>query len=159
MGIKVYNGYKSELRTGDLLSWGSASALGWLIKKFTKSDINHSGMVIRFSDYENKEDAASRRFTLEALTPPACFTDLGGTSKVYPSAIDCSDNSLKKLFTIFVEGPAPATTIVSDAVATVANTNPTANTVTIFKRNFIHPPSVMFAIKKIELLNWINSGE
>ena len=66
MGMKLYLRHNQDIRTGDLLSWGSKSALGWIIKKFTKSDINHSGMAIRFADYEEKE-GNSRRFTLEAL--------------------------------------------------------------------------------------------
>ena len=69
MGIKLYKGYQEQLRTGDLLSWGSDSVLGWMIKKFTKSDVNHSGMVVRFSDYESQQTTAGRRFTLEALGP------------------------------------------------------------------------------------------
>ncbi|KXH69833.1 MAG: hypothetical protein AM326_01800 [Candidatus Thorarchaeota archaeon SMTZ-45] len=66
MSLDLYKQYQPKLRTGDLLSWSSDSALGWLIRKFTKSDVNHSGMVIRFSDYE-EQNGASRRFTLEAL--------------------------------------------------------------------------------------------
>jgi hypothetical protein len=66
MTLDLYHNYQKKLRTGDLLSWSSESVLGWLIRKFTKSDINHSGMVIRFQDFEEK-NGASRRFTLEAL--------------------------------------------------------------------------------------------
>ena len=66
MDLSLYHNYQPNLRTGDLLSWASDSALGWLIRKFSKSDVNHSGMVIRFADYEEK-NGASRRFTLEAV--------------------------------------------------------------------------------------------
>lgn len=68
MKLERYHRFQQKMRTGDLLSWSSDSALGWLIRKFTQSDINHSGMVIRFQDYEEKH-GASRRFTLEALGP------------------------------------------------------------------------------------------
>ena len=66
VSINLYLVHQQDIRTGDLLSWSSNSVLGWLIKKFTKSDINHSGMAIRFSDYED-DDVSGRRFTLEAL--------------------------------------------------------------------------------------------
>ena len=49
MSLDLYKQYQPKLRTGDLLSWSSDSALGWLIRKFTKSDVNHSGMVIEAS--------------------------------------------------------------------------------------------------------------
>ncbi len=64
--LDLYQSHQPQLRTGDLLSWASDSAIGWLIRKFTKSDVNHSGLVIRFADYEEK-NGASRRFTLEAI--------------------------------------------------------------------------------------------
>jgi len=64
--LNLYKKYQNKLRTGDLLSWSSDSVLGSLIQWFTNSDINHSGMVIRFQDYE-ETDAQGRRFTLEAV--------------------------------------------------------------------------------------------
>lgn len=50
------------MQTGDMLTWQSATVLGWLIQKFSKSDRNHVGMVIRFHQYDQ-----NRIFTLEAL--------------------------------------------------------------------------------------------
>jgi len=66
MDLSLYHNHQQKLRTGDLLSWSSNSIIGWLIRKVTGSDVNHSGMVIRFADFEEKK-GASRRFTLEAL--------------------------------------------------------------------------------------------
>ena len=68
MTLDLYKKYQQKLRTGDLLSWSSDSVLGWMIRKFTRSDVNHSGMVIRFQDFEEASvPPSSRRFTLEAI--------------------------------------------------------------------------------------------
>ena len=60
--LTFYRIIRDQLQTGDLLLWQSKSVLGWLIRKFSKSDVNHAGLVIRFEAYD--ED---RVYTLEAL--------------------------------------------------------------------------------------------
>ncbi len=57
-----YKARRPLMQTGDMLTWQSATALGWLIQKFSGSDRNHVGMVIRFRQYDQ-----NRVFTLEAL--------------------------------------------------------------------------------------------
>ena len=59
-----YNEVKDKMKTGDLLQWASSSVIGWLIRWKTKSDVNHSSLVIRLAEYEGLE---RRRFTHEAL--------------------------------------------------------------------------------------------
>jgi len=55
--------YRREfMKTGDFLVWKSNSMIGWLIQKFTRSNVNHVGMVIRFAQFDSV-----RVFTLEAL--------------------------------------------------------------------------------------------
>lgn len=58
--IPLYQAVRPKLQTGDLLLWASSSILGRLIRWFSKSDVNHAGLVIRFIETD-------RVFTLEAL--------------------------------------------------------------------------------------------
>lgn len=62
--LTQYNEVKNSMKTGDLLQWASFSVIGWLIRWKTKSDVNHSSLVIRLAEYEGLE---RRRFTHEAL--------------------------------------------------------------------------------------------
>jgi hypothetical protein len=62
--LAIYNKYKDQMKTGDLLQWRSKSALGWAIRLVTGARENHSSLVIRLSEYEGLE---RRRFTQEAL--------------------------------------------------------------------------------------------
>jgi len=60
----LYENVRDIIQTGDLLQWRSATALGWLIRKFSKAKDNHTGGAVLFKEYQGKE---RRRFTLEAL--------------------------------------------------------------------------------------------
>lgn len=62
--LAKYKEVKDRMKTGDLLQWRSNSIIGWLIRWRTKSDVNHSSLVIRLSEYEGME---RRRYTTEAL--------------------------------------------------------------------------------------------
>lgn len=62
--MTLYENVRDIIQTGDLLQWRSATALGWLIRKFSKAKDNHTGGAILFKEYQGKE---RRRFTLEAL--------------------------------------------------------------------------------------------
>lgn len=62
--LSTYNAFKDQMKTGDLLQWHSNSLIGALIQWRTKSDVNHSGLVLRLSEYEGTE---RRRWTSEAL--------------------------------------------------------------------------------------------
>lgn len=62
--LAIYNTVKGEMKTGDLLQWRSNSMIGALIRWRTKSEVNHSSLVLRFLEYEDSE---GRRFTTEAL--------------------------------------------------------------------------------------------
>lgn len=52
------------MQTGDLLLWSSGTVLGWLIRKFSGSHVNHAGMVIQFKEFGGLKN---RRWTLEYL--------------------------------------------------------------------------------------------
>ena len=60
--MALYRSWRPNIWTGDLLEWQSKSALGWLIRKFTGRDVNHTGLVIRFQNFDRE-----RVYTLEAL--------------------------------------------------------------------------------------------
>lgn len=60
--LSLYRSWRPYVWTGDLLEWSSDTALGWLIRKFTGRDVNHTGIVIRFTNFDQE-----RVYTLEAL--------------------------------------------------------------------------------------------
>ncbi len=62
--LSIYNAIKGEMRTGDLLQWKTNSLFGALIRWRTKSNVNHSSLVIRLKEYEGLE---GRRWTTEAM--------------------------------------------------------------------------------------------
>lgn len=59
-----YEAIKSQMMTGDLLLWRSNTLLGAAIRRFSRANVNHAGLVIRLQEYEGSE---GRRFTTEAL--------------------------------------------------------------------------------------------
>jgi len=60
--FKTYLRWRPYIWTGDLLEWQSKTALGWLIRKFTGRDVNHTSLVIRFTSFDQE-----RVYNLEAL--------------------------------------------------------------------------------------------
>ena len=62
MKLDRYYKLRYHMKTGDLLLYKSCSTIGWLIRRFTKADVNHAGLVVHLVDY-----GGERRFTLEAL--------------------------------------------------------------------------------------------
>lgn len=64
MDITEYDAIKDQMKTGDLLQWRSNSLLGAAIRWKTKSNVNHSSLIIRLAEYEGLE---RRRYTTEAL--------------------------------------------------------------------------------------------
>lgn len=62
--LTIYDKVRDDMKTGDLLQWKSNSIVGALIRWRTKSDVNHSSMVLRLSEYELLE---RRCYTQEAL--------------------------------------------------------------------------------------------
>ena len=64
--LKMYLTCRHILRTGDCILWQSNSIVGWLIRRFSKANVNHASLVISLSEYGNLID---RRFLLEALGP------------------------------------------------------------------------------------------
>lgn len=72
------------MKTGDCLLWRSRSALGWLIRKFSKAPVNHAGLVIRFASYAGIRD---RRWTLEALSSGVELSLLSKALKDYKGQV------------------------------------------------------------------------
>jgi len=62
--ITEYLKIRPLLQTGDPLLFQSHSLVGSLIRKWTNSGVNHTGMVIRFPAYE---EGCERIFVIEAL--------------------------------------------------------------------------------------------
>jgi len=64
MDITKYLEIRKEMKTADLLQWRTRGVAGTLIRWKTRSNVNHSSLVLRLSEYEQLE---RRRYTTEAL--------------------------------------------------------------------------------------------
>jgi hypothetical protein len=62
MSLSLYHTWRQHIWTGDLLEWSSTTALGWLIRKFTGQDVNHSSLVVRYTSFDQE-----RVYILEAV--------------------------------------------------------------------------------------------
>ena len=62
--LKMYMAVRQSMKTGDCILWKSRSMIGWLIRKFSRANVNHASLVIKLEQYEGLSD---RRFLLEAL--------------------------------------------------------------------------------------------
>jgi len=62
--LTKYFEVRDLMKTGDVLGWDSDTALGDSIQARKGGDINHTGIVLRMSEYEGQE---RRVFTLESL--------------------------------------------------------------------------------------------
>lgn len=71
--LSQYYQLRHKLETGDLLLWKSNTILGYLIQWFSKSDVNHAGLVLRLAEYDTE-----RVFTLEALEGGIVLRTLSG---------------------------------------------------------------------------------
>lgn len=60
----LYNTNKNQMKTGDLLQWKSPGIIGAAIRWKTKSEVNHTSMIIRLGEYEGEE---RHRFHTEAM--------------------------------------------------------------------------------------------
>jgi len=60
----IYEKSRPLMQTGDCILWKSRSAIGWLIRMFSRGEFNHAGLVVRPDDVGC---FSGRRFTLEAL--------------------------------------------------------------------------------------------
>jgi len=62
--LSLYFAVRSGIRTGDPVQFSSSTLVGLAIRWWTKSDVNHTAMAIRFRDFEEKID---RVFIIEAM--------------------------------------------------------------------------------------------
>ena len=60
----MYMQVRHAFKTGDAILWQSRSIVGWLIRKFSKGNVNHASLVLKIDQYNDLKD---RRFLLEAL--------------------------------------------------------------------------------------------
>jgi len=58
--LTKYNENRDYMRTFDRLEWRSKTAIGWLIREKTGAFVNHTGVIIKFKEF-------NRVFTSEAL--------------------------------------------------------------------------------------------
>lgn len=64
--LELYMRYRSHMQTGDLLLWKSHTLLGWMIRLFSRGEVNHAGLVLKLEEFAHLKE---RRWTLEALEP------------------------------------------------------------------------------------------
>jgi len=67
----AYQDNRHRIKTGDAIQWRSHTALGFLIRMFSKG-VNHTSLVVRIEYY----DPYDRVFLLEALEPGIVLTSL-----------------------------------------------------------------------------------
>jgi hypothetical protein len=99
--LTIYNSVKDRMKTGDLLQWRCNSLIGAAIRWRTKSEVNHSSLVIRLDDYKGKED---RRCTTEAMGKGVVLSllsrrlgELDGSCWWYPLADSWTDDLRKQV--------------------------------------------------------------
>lgn len=70
-GLPRYRLLRPYIQTGDVLEWKSRSLTGATIRRVTGQDVNHTGGVIRFTEYGDRiftPEAIGRGFTLTYLS-------------------------------------------------------------------------------------------
>ena len=60
--MSMYLSKRDCIQTGDVIQWQSKSTLGWLIRKRTGAEANHTAIAIRLNPFDTE-----RVFVLEAL--------------------------------------------------------------------------------------------
>lgn len=67
-----YESIRHMMKSGDVINWHSDSALGWLIRKFSKADVNHSSTIVRTDELGSDRvfitEANPRGIELHALS-------------------------------------------------------------------------------------------
>jgi len=69
--LTLYNQHRQYIRTGDILLWRSSGIIGKAIQHFSKADVNHASLVIRFTEYD-----LDRIYQLEAVAHGIALTAL-----------------------------------------------------------------------------------
>ncbi len=64
MKLFEYHYFRKRMQTGDLVEWASPTAIGGLIRLFTKKKVNHSSLLLNLDRFAGLQN---RRFILEAL--------------------------------------------------------------------------------------------
>lgn len=73
MDITNYYGCRDSLKTGDVIQWKTYGLIGWLIRRFTKGNVNHTSLIVEVGGYEGLRE---RKFMLEAQGHGIVLTSL-----------------------------------------------------------------------------------
>jgi hypothetical protein len=68
--LALYEQHRPQMHTGDRLGWRSDTIIGRLIRLVTRQKVNHTGMIIRFHDFDTvcTAEALEDGFHLQRLS-------------------------------------------------------------------------------------------
>lgn len=78
--LAKYYTLRENIHTGDALQWRSSSALGFLIRKFSKAKVNHTSLVVSPLLHD-------RRYQLEALAHGIAFTAISTSLQAHKGQV------------------------------------------------------------------------
>jgi hypothetical protein len=78
--LTCYRKHRPQMQTGDALQWSTSSALGWLIRKFSKADVNHTSLVVDVNEY-------NRKYQLEAIEQGIALTSISRRLKDFKGRV------------------------------------------------------------------------
>ena len=78
MEISKYIQHRDSFKTGDAVQWKSYGLIGWLIRRFSKGNVNHTSIIVDVGIYDN---LSSRKFLLEAQGHGVVLTSLSRRSE------------------------------------------------------------------------------
>lgn len=90
--INLYSNYQLSLQTGDVIEWRSNTLLGWCIRGFTKQNVNHTSVVMKYELCGTTE--MERRYVSEATSKGVQLTFLSDKIKNHDGR--CYLNRLKR---------------------------------------------------------------
>ncbi len=70
--LSRYLKFRNNIKSGDLLEWRPRSALGWLIRLFTRAKVSHTSMCLALDKYMSFDQP--RKFQVEALPHGVALT-------------------------------------------------------------------------------------
>jgi len=82
--LDLYMRHRPDMKSGDLVEFGSSSMIGKAIKWFTKKDVNHSAFLFRIDSFVGLKD---RVFVIEALNEGLEINALSSRIKEYAGMV------------------------------------------------------------------------
>lgn len=100
-----YMKYRDQMKTGDLIEFASSTPLGWIIRKGTGCNVNHTAFAWQIDSYKLLED---RVFLLEALTTGLEWNSLSARmaafkGKVYWSKLNIPQDTRDEMLAIAIQ--------------------------------------------------------